>query len=181
MSTSTTRRVTTLERINVSRFRASIDTNGPVPHSSPELGPCHVWTGPRQGDGRGKFSIDDREFLAHRVAFFLEHGHWPQPCCLHKCDGGAIGCVNPAHLVEGTYAENSRDMVAKGRCKRAAARGEAAGRARLTEAQVLEIREVTAARRASHAQLARRFGVGRSTIWAIASGNTWRHLEKKSA
>jgi hypothetical protein len=179
--TSTTRRITTRDRIKVDRFFSLIDKNGPVPAHRPELGPCWVWTGQRQPDGRGKFSIDDLEFLASRVAYFLEYGEWPMPCCLHKCDGGEIGCVRPDHLFAGTYADNIRDMVAKGRCKRGAARGEDAGRARLTEQQVIEIRALYARGGTSFVKLGKRFGVGRSTIGAIAMRKSWRHLKEEAA
>ncbi len=57
-----------------------------------------------------------RSHRAHRVAFFLEHKRWPQPCALHKCDNRR--CVRPDHLFEGTLADNNRDCAAKGRSAR---------------------------------------------------------------
>lgn len=155
------------------RFDAKVDRDGPVLRS--ELGACHVWTGSRQSDGRGKIKLAGKDQLAHRVAFFLAHGRWPNPCALHKCDGGEIGCVRLDHLFEGTYADNTRDMVTKGRCKRAAARGEASGRAKLTQNQVLEIRSALAMGESQRA-VARRFRVGKSTIGVIATGKGWAHL-----
>ena len=50
---------------------------------------------------------------AHRIAFFLAHGHWPEPETLHLCDNPP--CCNPRHLREGTRMDNVRDMIMKNR------------------------------------------------------------------
>ena len=42
----------------------------------------------------------------------MTHGVWPQ-VVMHSCDVPL--CCNPSHLVGGTYADNNRDMAAKGR------------------------------------------------------------------
>jgi hypothetical protein len=68
-----------------------------------------------------------------------------------------------------------QDMYAKGR--RIAARGEAAGKARLTEAQVREIRAryvwgVYGAKR-----LAKEYGVQVDSIFKIVKRLTWKHLD----
>ncbi len=97
------------------RFVRFVNTNGPTPEHCPALGPCHVWTGSVDRHGYGQIQADGRLIGAHRVAFFLAHGRWPEPCALHKCDGGEIGCVRADHLVEGTFADNTADMVRKGR------------------------------------------------------------------
>lgn len=53
-----------------------------------------------------------RPVYVHRLAFYFEHGRWPDNA-LHKCDNPP--CCRPDHLWDGTKAENNRDMVAKGR------------------------------------------------------------------
>ncbi|HEV2540221.1 MAG TPA: HNH endonuclease [Frateuria sp.] len=87
---------------------------------------------------------------------------------MHLCDNPA--CVNPCHLQLGTHTDNMRDMFAKGR--RVAAVGESNGRARLTEAQVKEIR----ASGGSQRQIAARFGIANSQVSLIKRRKIWRHL-----
>lgn len=157
------------------RFWAKVDTSGPVPAHRPELGPCHIWIGNRTVDGRGKIKIDGVSHGAHRVAFFLGHGRWPDPCALHECDGGAIGCVRLDHLFEGTFADNTADMFAKGRNKPGGRRGAAHPRAKLTDDLVLAIRAALAAGE-SQRSVADRLRMGKSSIGAIATGKHWRHL-----
>lgn len=51
---------------------------------------------------------------AHRAAFVLTKGEIPAGyVVMHSCDNPP--CVNPAHLRTGTYAENTRDCINKGR------------------------------------------------------------------
>lgn len=78
---------------------------------------CWTWSGHRNKLGYGKmtfcFSNKPKTVSAHRVAFALAHGRWPEPQCLHRCDNPR--CVRPSHLFEGTQADNLADMRAKGR------------------------------------------------------------------
>lgn len=89
---------------------------------------------------------------------------------MHSCD--VMRCVNPAHLSLGTPKENTADMIAKGRHARQAPKGEASGKAVLTEEIVRAIR----ASDESHAVLARRFGCGANTVRGVRTGRTWSHV-----
>jgi len=82
---------------------------------------------------------------------------------LHRCD--KPHCINPEHLFLGTPADNSDDKVAKGR----QAKGETQGQAKLTRAQVAEIR----ASDESGATLGERYGVSRSNINHIRRNERW--------
>ena len=55
-------------------------------------------------------------------------------------------------------------------------RGQDNGRAKLTDAQVLEIYRLWATKRYSRDDLAKHFCVSRQTIWAILCGRLWHHL-----
>jgi hypothetical protein len=97
------------------RFARKVNLNGPTPKHMPHLGPCHMWTGSMDSKGYGQIQVDGRLVVAHRVAFFLAHGRWPVPWGLHHCDTPA--CVRADHIFEGTPADNTADMIAKGRSR----------------------------------------------------------------
>lgn len=173
------------EKPTEQRFRSKVDKNGPVPAHCPELGPCHVWTGGKDADGYGKFKLDGKDKRAHRVAFFLTHGRWPEPCCCHRCDNRP--CCNPAHMFEGTNTENTADKVAKGRQASGdanglrlhperAAKGIRNASAKLTEQNVRDIRSEYAVGDVSQRQLAARHGVSQPSIGLIIRGGTWGHV-----
>lgn len=154
------------------RFFSKVDRNGPVPPHCPELGPCHVWIGCCGCNGYGQFRLQGKTHRANRVAFYLAHGRWPEPCCLHHCDNRA--CVNDAHLFEGTPAENSADMCSK---LRQALGGERHGIAKLTERDVIEIRSTYARGHVTQRHLATMFGVSQCTIYAVLKRKIWLHVE----
>lgn len=143
------------------RFWPKVDIRGPEE--------CWVFVGGRATNGYGRF--DQRQ--AHRVAWTLSRGPIPGGLwVLHRCDNRP--CCNPGHLFLGDRRDNTLDMWSKGRAT-PRARGEAAGRAILNRAQVLEIRE---AREKGEpiAVLMRRYGVAQSTISAIHHRRLWAWL-----
>ena len=78
-----------------------------------EASECWVWTGSTNGHGYGRLNVRGKWLGAHRVAFELANGKAPEQCVLHSCDNPP--CCNPAHLREGTLADNVQDMFARGR------------------------------------------------------------------
>lgn len=89
---------------------------------------------------------------------------------LHSCDNPP--CCNPGHLRVGTQADNMRDMVVRGRTPR----GIRNPSARLTEADVAQIRALSTGRWGEIREIAERFGVSTSTVSVILSGRSWRDV-----
>ena len=66
---------------------------------------CWIWKAGLNENGYGTFYFQGRSNqLAHRVAWFLEHGEWPQHTLDHLCMRPT--CVNPAHLEDVTQRVN---------------------------------------------------------------------------
>jgi hypothetical protein len=80
-------------------------------------GDCWLWTGSRSHNGYGQFTIRVGKVVrAHR--WIREQIHGPIPPglqVLHHCD--IRHCVRDEHTYVGTPADNSRDMMARGRGK----------------------------------------------------------------
>ena len=174
---------------------------------------CWLWTGQPNSYGYGSLYISrqyeiieqspertliavypSRVVQAHRYAWELLVGPIPEGQLIcHTCD--VRRCVRPDHLFVGTYADNVRDMFAKGRNgdptnktrargsewqarygNRRQHRGEALWNAKLTEVDVRTIRR----RRGEGItlrELAQDFDVNVSLIGRICLRQAWKHVD----
>jgi hypothetical protein len=92
---------------------------------------------------------------------------------LHRCDNPL--CVRPDHLFLGDHEVNTMDMVRKGRHRPPSFPGEKNGSAKLTEADVLDIR-ARVLRGETQQAVADRHGISRGQIYNIMSGRSWFSL-----
>jgi hypothetical protein len=141
---------------------------------------CIETTWPRDRDGYGRRWIDHVKWKAHRWAWAQAHGPIPAGMqVLHHCDNPPCIKTEPddqwpdGHLFLGTQADNNRDMAAKGRA--AEPRGERNPRAKLSERDVLVIRERSESGDSART-LAAAFGVRKEAIRQIVIGRRWTHL-----
>lgn len=135
---------------------------------------CWPWRGGRcNGYGIGTFNGEPFKVSRLVLAEKLGRDLLPKMYALHTCDNPI--CCNPAHLWEGTNADNMIDKTAKGRCRSISPklRGEAHGRAKLTEEAVLFMR---ANKHLGPKALGDRFGVKCDVAYKVLHGITWKHL-----
>jgi hypothetical protein len=138
----------------------------------PETG-CTLWKGANRG-GRFPYGVlwyKGVKKSAHIWAWENANGRPVQEgmeVC-HHCDRPP--CIDRDHLFEGTPGDNSRDCVAKGRHNKR--HGSAHHKAKLTEAQILVIREDGRL----HRLIAADYGVSRAMISYIKRGEFWRHVQ----
>lgn len=131
---------------------------------------CWIWTGAKTGSGYGATRFHGKQVGAHVAAYMERNGAVPGGMCvMHSCDNPL--CVNPGHLSVGTTGDNMRDRTRKGRT----AKQSMNGRAKLTEALVIEIRQKLAAG-AKKRPLSREYGVSDTLIRYIARGSIWHSV-----
>jgi hypothetical protein len=171
---------------------------------------CWLWTGGKSSSGAygyGSITINGKPHRCHRVAYEIASGHpIPEgfdvlhicdvPLCVRNDDEGTYevgGLILPrwGHVALGTQALNNHDMTQKGRrihipaSPETRARGERSGRAKLTEADVREIRRLRASNsghmhttgRWTLQRLAERFGMSDHQIHMICTLQSWQNVQ----
>ncbi len=142
------------------RFWAKVDQSGE----------CWLWPHSTSTSGYGHLSYQGRVIDAHVLAYELTYGPVPDGLFVcHTCDHKT--CIKPAHLFPGTHQQNMDDMANKGR----GPIGERHGGAKLTEAQVVAMRE-RAVKGEGVIELAAEYGVKWFTANSIVRHKTWKHV-----
>lgn len=137
------------------------------------LDACWLWQGRPKGGGYGSIYFEGVNWAAHRLAWVLAVGELPQgKVVCHRCDNRL--CVNPAHLWLGDPKDNMVDRNAKGR----QARGERAGRAKLSNEVVMRLRTASPAEVRG---IRRNLNVTRQVVLAAITGRSWKHLPAQRA
>lgn len=142
---------------------------------------CWTWSASTLPNGRPRLGFRDggrsRSVTAARVLCAAEHGldlsdrSW---VARHTCDN--IACVNPRHVIPGTYQENTADMWDRGR----GARGDRRPSSVLDERAVLEIRARCAAGEPQRV-VGESFSISQSHVSQVARGVIWGWVESPPA
>lgn len=143
---------------------------------------CWEWDGHLNTYGYGKMNTgaktesgSPRSELVHRLAYRLWVGDPGNLVVCHRCDNRK--CLNPDHLFTGTTAENNRDM----KNKRRNGAGEHHHRAKITEAQMHEIRARFRAGGTSQRELGEEYGITQSAVSLIVRGKNWKEPSRQPA
>lgn len=134
---------------------------------------CWLWTATINPGGYASINsgrrANNRTLRAHRVSWELHYGPIPSGLLVcHRCD--TRSCVNPAHLFLGTYTDNNRDKVAKGKQPS----GDSHGSTVINSEIARTIKESSE----RSGILAARFNISARHVAAIRSGELWKCLEK---
>ena len=103
----------------------------------------------------------------------------------HHCDNPS--CVNPEHLFLGTHKDNLQDMVKKGRSltgdrnpsrkyPEKLVRGEIHHQAKLTNNDILEIRNMYKTGNYSHREISKIFNISKTNTGDIIRKKIWVHI-----
>ena len=132
---------------------------------------CLIWPRSPNVSGYGGYKISHKRSLPHRLVWSLANGDIPVGfCVMHTCDVPL--CVNLGHLQLGTWGDNNRDRMRKGR----SAVGERSGRVKLSDAKVREIRRRYATGTATCDKLGIEFGVSNHQISQVVTLKSWSHV-----
>lgn len=137
-----------------------------------EADDCIVWPYTRGQKGYGQVRYKGKAQQCHRLICEMAHGEPPSAIhqAAHNCGKGHIGCINPRHLYWATPQENTLDRIGHGTW----IQGQDASYAKLTEANVIDIRHLAGTMR--HIDIAALYGVSRSAVGAIIRRKRWKHV-----
>jgi hypothetical protein len=136
---------------------------------------CWNWNHPGT-NGYGMIRYDNIRYGAHVLSFIVFKGPISDGLLIrHSCDNRK--CINPSHLIDGTYLDNSIDRDLRGRCARQD--GENNGNAKFTWIEVNEIRQKYAELKIPMWKLSAEYGKSCEAIRQIINGITWRSDETR--
>lgn len=127
---------------------------------------CWPWLGTKLR-GYGVTTIRDVQFPTHRLSYLMHHGVIKKNLFVcHKCDNPI--CVNPHHLFLGTPKDNTQDASKKGRMTK----GQKHWCSKLTDEQVIEVRERYKRGGIMQIELAKEYGMSQPGMNHLLLGKT---------
>ncbi len=150
------------------RFMRSFDKND-------ESG-CWTWNGTSNNAGYPLFSYKGRMVSASKTAYRLFHKKdIPNGFVVsHSCEN--VQCVNPEHIFVTSRSKLVKNLYATGKMKAPQQKGADNPNAKLSEADVREIRRKKK-EGSTHDELAAQFGVTKTTISQIYNRKLWSHID----
>lgn len=133
---------------------------------------CWEWQkAKRNSDGYGTTTYLGITYSVHRLSYELFVSEIPpNKQILHSCDNPC--CCNPIHLRIGTNYDNVQDRQKRNR----QAKGITHGRHKLTEEEIISIRNLYATGKYIQQDIADEFNVSRSHICNILKNKFWKHI-----
>ena len=138
-----------------------------------ETDSCWEWRMAVNGDGYGMLTVTNRIIRAHRLAFALGVRAIKKGQVIrHTCDNPP--CINPAHLLAGSQADNMQDAIRRGRIFILEPLfSENNPSTKLTPEMVIEIKKRLALGEAQ-TSIVKDFDISTSSMSRINLGQTWR-------
>lgn len=137
---------------------------------------CWEWIGSRTGAGYGEIVYNGEKRYVHRLMHVIHNSFLTdeEPYVCHTCDNPA--CANPEHLWSGSHQDNIQDAADKRRVPtpNAGSSGEDHHASKVTENDVVEMRELYATGNYTQAELADRYGLKPAQTSAILRGEYWK-------
>jgi len=133
---------------------------------------CHICTSHKpKTRGYFKIGINWKQVFLHRYMYEQKFGPIKEGNIIrHTCDNP--GCINPDHLIEGTNADNSQDMINRGR----GTHGSKQPNSKLNAQQVIDIFNNNTD---SNSKLGREYKISSTVISHIRNGKSWKHITSK--
>ena len=133
---------------------------------------CWEWQGNFQPKmPYGRYTINGKFWTAHRLSYTLVKGDIPQGLVvMHSCDNPK--CCRPEHLNLGTKTDNNKDRDIKQR----QARGITNGSTKLTEQDILDIRNMPYGARGDNKRIRLKYNIDKTTVQKIVNRITWKHI-----
>ena len=138
---------------------------------------CINWSRSLGHNGYGLTTRNNKTYRAHRLAYCdyhgIDHSDIKGMVVRHTCDNRK--CINPEHLVIGTHQDNMDDMKKRNRT----AKGEAHGRAKLSEVDIKTIRDryIRGSKVHGSTAIAKDFGVAFQTVSKIVNRHRWQSVQ----
>lgn len=150
-------------------------------HVNYESDDCLWWPFARTGAGYAAVTVDGVGKVASREMCIAAHGQPPEPRseAAHSCGNGHLACVNPKHLRWASRSGNLSDRVVH----ETILRGQKNPMARLSNADVAEIKVLLSGSSMSQRDIAAIYSVSQVAISRIKRGTTWSWMggvEKRS-